>query len=145
MNSKKTGFLITSHGPLAFSILETVEMILGKQNEKKVFFLSLEKEDDLRSYEEKFKKKLEQIFETNEKLYILTDVVGGTPNNTAIKYMINNKKIEVVSGFNLPLVLEILENLDDDINLDEIIKNSKESLKEMKIINEIENEGEEWL
>lgn len=145
MSENKAGILIVSHGNLASSMLETVGMIVGTQNENKLNYVTLDRNDDLKSFETKFYKKVNEMLKINNKLYILTDIIGGTPNNIAIKYMIYNENIKVISGFNLALILEILDNLDCDIDLTKIVQNAKETMVEMKISNDFEESEEECL
>lgn len=142
MSENKAGILIVSHGNLASSMLETVGMIVGTQNENKLNYVTLDRNDDLKSFEIKFYKKVNEMLKINNKLYILTDIIGGTPNNVAIKYMISNNNIKVISSFNLALILELLDNLDYDIDITKIVQIAKETINEIKISNDFE-EGEE--
>lgn len=44
----------------------------------------------------------------SDEVLILTDIKGGTPYNEAYKYYLSNeKRVRVVAGMNLPMVIEL--------------------------------------
>ena len=56
---------------------------------------------------------------------VLTDMFGGTPSNLAISVM-EEEKVEVVAGVNLPLLIKMV-SLRKDQNIKNLIKLSQES------------------
>jgi Phosphotransferase system, mannose/fructose-specific component IIA len=56
---------------------------------------------------------------------ILTDMFGGTPSNLAISVM-EEEKVEVVAGVNLPMLIKI-SSLRGECNIKDLIKISQES------------------
>ena len=56
---------------------------------------------------------------------VLTDMFGGTPSNLAISVM-ENEKIEVVAGVNLPMLIKMM-SIRDKKSIKEIITISQES------------------
>ena len=85
------------------------------------------------------------LLDKNENVIILTDLLGGTPNNTALKIAIENERISVITGYNLMLLIEIFSNIDSELVVDNLIKFGKESLLNVKSIALEEEEDEEWL
>ena len=62
-------------------------------------------------------------------LIILTDLIGGTPNNVSIKQL-NNNRIQIIAGINLPLLLELLMAQSagksiEEIDFKELLNNSQ--------------------
>lgn len=95
--------VLVAHGKLANEMKNSAEMIFGELSDfQTVEFL---KEDGFDSLKEKLQQVLNQ---TDESVIILADLFGGTPFNAscglAMEYP--QKKIEVISGMSLPLVLE---------------------------------------
>ncbi|MFI4853324.1 MAG: PTS mannose transporter subunit IIAB [Candidatus Makana argininalis] len=134
--------IISTHGLSAKYMLNTVEMILGKQkNVECVDFVSGEGSDDL------FKKYNLCIsnLSINHGLIFLVDIWGGSPFNTASRIAINNINIEVISGVNIPMLIEIFMSRNEIISLKKIslkaIKtgiNGIKTLKYLKLLNKKE-------
>ncbi|MCW6666252.1 hypothetical protein NHG34_01630 [Aerococcaceae bacterium NML190938] len=92
-----------SHGPMAKSALESAEMILGQQDT--VDTLEIRVDSTIETT-------VKEIFEITdrydeEEWLILTDIIGGTPFNSAYRYLEHNPKSSIVAGFNLPMLLEV--------------------------------------
>jgi mannose/fructose/sorbose-specific phosphotransferase system IIA component len=100
---KEIRFILASHGQYACSALETLEMIAGKQH--KMTALSLQYGEGI----EEFLEKYEQVITgfPNSVFVIFTDIFGGTPSNAALQLLFAKEDIQIFSGFNLPLLLEV--------------------------------------
>ncbi|MCD5001959.1 PTS sugar transporter subunit IIA [Enterococcus saccharolyticus] len=96
-------FILASHGPFARAALETLEMIAGKQ--PNMTALELQFGEGLEEFVGKYEAEIAQYPE--DTIIILTDIFGGTPSNAALQLLFNHKNIQVFSGFNIPLVLEL--------------------------------------
>lgn len=88
---------------------------------------------------------VENLLVNNEKVIILTDLLGGTPNNTALKIAIENERVSVITGYNLMVLIEIFSNIDNEIDNDNLIKSGREFLLNLNTIVVEEEEEEEWL
>lgn len=129
MNKAQFRILITTHTSLCEGYLNAAALILNSKFGN-VELLSFKENMPT----EKFEKTLLEMIESYsaQPLLILTDLVGGTPTNIAIKCM-GKTSIEIISGINLPLLLEILmmqeagEQL-ENIRFKEIIENAQESI-----------------
>lgn len=104
--------IVVTHGGLAESFYETAGMFIAERSGLAVLGLGV----DL----EKFKNKLSSaVIESEEtEFLILADLFGGTPFNLAAalcrEARMAGKQIEILTGLNLPMLLEILpfaENL----------------------------------
>ena len=101
--------LLLSHGNLARELLATSQMIYGEVDG--IDCISLLSGMDLAHYEEEILSKVQQ---SPEGILVLVDIFGGTPFITASRiYNQNQGKIDmaVVTGMNLPMVLEAMDSL----------------------------------
>ncbi len=96
--------IIVTHGRLASALIETSAMIAGQQ--EKLYAVELEEEQS----PETLKERIEALL--SERSLILTDLFGASPFNVSIKLL---DRCEVVTGVNLPMLLEILMNRDIDL------------------------------
>ena len=61
---------------------------------------------------EKIHKSIEEkisLLDKGEGIIILTDMFGGTPSNISLSFL-QNEKVEVLTGVNLPMVIAIAQN-----------------------------------
>ncbi|GAA3010029.1 PTS sugar transporter subunit IIA [Tetragenococcus solitarius] len=129
MTKAQFRIIITTHSSLCNGYLDAAALILNSKCEN-VELLTFKENMST----EDFEKSLVEMIDVHptQPLLILTDLVGGTPANIAIKYM-KKAAIEIVSGINLPLLLEVLMKQEageqlKDIQFKEVIKNSQESI-----------------
>jgi mannose PTS system EIIA component len=109
--------LLVSHGYLAKEMLATVKMIFGDVNN--IAYLELPYGCDLSDYKSQIAK---YINESEDGLLILADLFGGTPFMISSQLFCNeeyNKKIELVTGMNLGMVLEVVSKI-DTMNIQEL-------------------------
>lgn len=98
------GIVVISHGDLAKSLINTAEFIIGVQNG--IIDVAIDVSDSF----DKIKKKIEvaiQQTDTGDGILVLTDMLGGTPSIASLSF-ISKYRIEVVSGVNLPMILEVI-------------------------------------
>lgn len=109
--------LLTSHGHLAQGVASGFEFIAGKTGYIKVVELD---EAGIGLYRERLTHLLSS--ETDPVL-ILADLKGGTPYNECFKYYLaHTEKVRLVSGMNLPMLLELIPQLTDQTSLDEAVQ-----------------------
>lgn len=103
--------IMITHGDLAKSFYETAGMFIAKRDGLTVLGLGVDMED--------FKSKLRSALLDGEEdeLLILADLFGGTPFNLAVtlcrEAQAAGKRIEILTGLNLSMLLEILPFLED--------------------------------
>jgi fructoselysine and glucoselysine-specific PTS system IIA component len=120
-------FLIATHGRLASGVKSSLDIITGAMDS---IFLIDAYVDDNRSLEEDIKAVLDQIG-NNDELIVFSDIMGGSVTNQVLQYALR-ANVHVVSGFNLPLVIEIVL-ADADIPVEEIIAEAIESAKQQMV------------
>ena len=133
-------FILASHGYFAQEALKSAEMIVGEQSENKVRALSMTLGIDLNQFKEKIQKVVDE-FGVERNILILTDLMGGTPNNASVYSLISNNNVQVISGLNLPVLIEAFTNEHMDLNelKEHLIEVGKSSFIDMeKYINKME-------
>lgn len=113
------GFLLTGHGEFAPGLASSLELVAGKQEAFKVVPFDVEKAAE---YPELLHTEIEQLREQTDAVLVFVDLLGGTPFNQA---MINTQSINdvnVVTGTNLPMLIETLftRNSDASATLDSL-------------------------
>lgn len=97
------GIILASHGEFANGILQSGSMIFGEQKDVKAVILKpSEGPQDIRQ-------KMEEAvasFENPEEVLFLVDLWGGTPFNQASNYFEGHDKWAIVTGLNLPMLIE---------------------------------------
>ena len=89
------------------------------------------------SLKEEIKRNLK---ETNGKVYIFTDLLGGTPFKVSSELALENSNIEVLCGTNLPMLVEasMMISLGLDIDSDSIkdagINNIRPQVKKFEVL-----------
>ena len=121
-----TAIIIGTHGKFSQEILRSSEMIFGKQeNVSAVTFEPGEGPDDL---VKKYKKELEQL-DLKEGVLFLVDLFGGSPFNAASRIVSEDENMDIVTGINLPMLLEVY-GVRDSSNFQELVDTAKNAAKE---------------
>ena len=117
------GILIATHGRLSESLLDAASMLVGETNfTEAVPFLSGQGVEDL---EEAVKKAVLKL-SPNDGILALVDLPGGSPARAVGGLMFDNKQMELVTGVNLPMLLEVLM-LRNSMTLEELVDHAFES------------------
>lgn len=111
------GIVIASHCDLSKSLIETAEFIVGVQ--KGILNVSINAEDCLDEIKTKIELAIQKV-DTGDGAIILTDMLGGSPSIVSLSYM-NKYNIEVVTGVNLPMILEVILHR-NEFNLQRLAK-----------------------
>ena len=98
------GIVLVGHHDLAKSIKTVAEHVVGPLPE--VECISVFPEDDIDLKRKEIQKAIREVNKKNG-VVLLTDMFGGTPSNLAISLM-EEGKIEVISGMNLPMLVKLL-------------------------------------
>ena len=108
--------LLLSHANLCESIYKTIELIMGEIDDR-VSYITLPYGADINEYQEKIEKKA--IDAKEDGILILTDLFGGSPFMTSSKVyrkLQAEVPIEIITGMNLPMIVEIMTNLDKPVS-----------------------------
>ncbi|MDR2191840.1 MAG: PTS sugar transporter subunit IIA [Endomicrobium sp.] len=96
--------VIAAHGELAQELLNSAELIAGKQ--PNLYALKRCADDSIVQMQERLAALLKSI-DGEDGFLIMTDMFGGTPCN-ASAHMCRSFNAEVVSGVNLPMILSAI-------------------------------------
>lgn len=96
-------FLIAAHGTLPAGIQSSLEIIMGSL--ENVFLIQAYVGEN-KSLKEEIDFVLEHI-NADDELIVFTDLMGGSVTNQILQYALK-ENVFIISGFNLPLLLEIL-------------------------------------
>ena len=102
------GLLVITHGDLGGELVKAAEFIMG--NREKITSLSVMSQTN----PDQLSRQIKQAIDTvggPEGVLVLTDMFGGTPNNISLT-MLEEGKVEVVTGVNLPMVIKALSSRD---------------------------------
>lgn len=124
MSSKN--ILVLTHGKFGEELVKSAEMIVGSlENVNALSLMPDMSAEEFRSIVQEF------LDETKDEIICLVDMFGGTPSNT-IMYLSQKYDITIISGVNLPMLLEVYMNLNNetienlaDIALETIIESGK--------------------
>ena len=99
------GVVIVTHGKLASALLDTVELIMGKQEQvKTVTFETGQAVVDLQT---RIAQAVAQV-DSGHGTVILVDILGGSPYNASAMLMMEQGNLEMISGVNVPMLFEVL-------------------------------------
>ena len=125
------GILLISHHTLANAFVETSRMLIGEQDcLDSIGLLEGQAPDDFRD------QLCHKLFTMKEKGYtevlVMADLYGGTPCNQAMQ-LLRDWKLHIVSGINLPMLLQTVLMNDDAVSVGELMdvatQNGKEGIQ----------------
>jgi len=111
-------FLIATHGQLAKGIKSSLDIIVGPM--ENIFLIEAYVtenrpiEDDVRA--------IMQKLTADDELIVFSDLMGGSVTNQILR-TVSGEHVHIVSGFNLPLLIDVLL-ADGDTPVVEVIENA---------------------
>jgi PTS system mannose-specific IIA component len=97
------GIVIVTHSQLGDALIEAAEFILGGKPEATVA-VSVDLKENAEKLRDKIETAIKKVRQA-EGVLILTDMFGGTPSNLSYSFL-EEGKIEVISGVNLPILIK---------------------------------------
>lgn len=110
------GMVLVTHGRLATEFRAALEHVVGPQSQ--VATVTIDPDDDMEARRKDIVDAVSSV-DSGSGVVVLTDMFGGTPSNLAISVM-NGRRIEVVAGINLPLLIK-LASVREDSSLDHAV------------------------
>jgi PTS system mannose-specific IIA component len=95
------GVVVATHGKLAEEMVRTAEAVVGKL-EKIAPVSIVATTPDVRG---DLKTAIQRV-DCGEGVLLLTDLLGGSPTNLCLSFL-SERKVEVVTGVNLPMLLKL--------------------------------------
>lgn len=143
------GFLITGHGEISIGIKNSLEMITGDM--ENIEAIPFYQDESLVAYETNIRDSIVKLNNSCSGVIIFADLMGGTPFRVAMLEADRYENIEVIVGYNLPMLVEgsVLRygNLSAREVADELVKVGHEGLirAEMKAKNNQDSVIEEGI
>lgn len=99
------GLVIVGHGQLAVEMLNATQHVLGPQDH--VTAVGIDPSGDMEECRTQLTDAVREC-DQGKGVIILTDMFGGTPSNLSIS-LLGQKNIEVIAGFNLPMLIKLCQ------------------------------------
>jgi len=106
---RRARIVVATHGDLARALLSAVESIAGPQSDIVCLGLAAGESPDV------FEARLAAALAPDHPALVLVDFPGGTPWNAALRAAHSREQARVVSGVNLPMLLEVALLPADDL------------------------------
>jgi len=121
------GILIVTHGDIGLSLLKSAAQILGKSFNN-TNCISVESNHEIHTYKKTINSELLKL-NSGKGVLIMSDMYGATPTNI-LKDLVVANKIEVLTGINLPMVMQALTNRDSELKklISDCLKCGKDSV-----------------
>ena len=138
-----TGLIIATHGMFSAELLKSSEMIFGSQ--ENVGCITFKPGEGVENLVGKYNKLIEKL-DCEDGILLMVDLFGGSPFNTASILAMKNDKMEIISGVNLPMLLEVFGSREFS-SLSELLVIAQESGKDSirTLIKNIENDIDDEL
>ncbi|CAI0763701.1 PTS mannose transporter subunit IIAB [Serratia entomophila] len=125
--------IIGTHGTAAEQLLKTTEMLLGAQDN--VAFIDFVPGENAETLIEKYNGKISEL-DTGDGVLFLVDTWGGSPFNAASRIAVDKERYEVVTGVNIPMLVETFMARDDNPRFDDLValalETGREGVKALK-------------
>lgn len=111
-------FLITGHGTFSSGLKSSLDLILGRMDHVFVIDAYVDGNTSIESGINDFL----NLSTDQDELLVFTDLMGGSITNQVLRYALR-ENVHVISGMNLPLLIEILM-ADENVPMDQIIESA---------------------
>ena len=98
------GVVVVTHCHLGKELISAAELVVGEEL-KQFQSVSIDPKEGSEEIREKIIAAIRKVDE-GQGVLILTDMYGGTPSNISLS-LLEEKKIEVITGVNLPMLLKL--------------------------------------
>lgn len=125
------GLIVISHGKLAYELISAVNFVLSGKPSTKLTTISMDQNSDFETFKKEIKKSIKKV-DNGDGVLLVTDMFGGTPSNIGLTFL-EEGKVEVISGVNLPMLLK-LSTLHKDITLKQAVQIAEKAGKDNIIV-----------
>ena len=113
------GIIVISHGNFADELISAVNFVLSGRPAIKMVGMNLDTTIDFDAFKKELKRTIKKVDKGNGVL-LVTDMFGGTPSNISLTFLEENK-VEVISGVNLPMLIK-LATISEDTSLSDSVE-----------------------
>ena len=108
------GVVVVTHCHLGEELISAAELVVGEEL-KQFQPVSVDRTEGSEDIREKIISAIRKV-DAGQGVLILTDMYGGTPSNISLSFL-EEKRIEVITGVNLPMLLK-LATYQNDMDLE---------------------------
>lgn len=112
--------IIATHGVAAEQLLKTTEMLIGEQSD--VAYIDFVPGENAETIIGKYQAKLADELAHCDQVLFLVDTWGGSPFNAANRVVDGKENMNIVTGVNVPMLVETFMARDDGPSLDELVE-----------------------
>lgn len=112
------GIIVISHGNFADELISAVNFVLSGRPAIKMVGMNLDTTIDFDAFKKELKRTIKKVDKGNGVL-LVTDMFGGTPSNISLTFL-EEDKVEVISGVNLPMLIK-LATISEDTSLSDSV------------------------
>ncbi len=127
------GLVLVTHGCLATEFRSALEHVVGPQ--KQVETVTIGPDDDMESRRKDILDAVGRV-DSGSGVVVLTDMFGGTPSNLAISCM-NGRKVEVIAGINLPMLIKLASVRDEKPLADAVLQAQEAGRKYINVASRV--------
>lgn len=99
------GFVLTGHGQFSNGLASAIDMVAGDQEAFKVVPFE---GSQAATYSDDLRQAIVELSESCEGVLVFVDLLGGTPFNQAMMIAQDVENLQIVTGTNLPMLIELL-------------------------------------
>lgn len=125
------GIVVITHGKLADELIDAVKFVLSEEPAVKIKGVSIDQTKEFETFKKVIQDAIDSV-DQGDGVLLVTDMFGGTPSNVSLTFLEENK-IEVISGVNLPMLLK-LSTIKDVTDIKDIVKIAEKAGKENIIV-----------
>jgi PTS system mannose-specific IIA component/PTS system mannose-specific IIB component len=126
--------VIATHGDLSDALMGTAKMIFG--NIENVAQVTFKPGEGIENLLDKYQTASESL--EDDHILFLVDLFGGSPYNAASRFVARKENMDIVTGVNLPMFVEVLGKRLAGGTLEELVQTAKlagaEGIKSFKEI-----------
>ena len=101
------GILLVAHGQMASGLLNATELIVGEQ--EAVATIELKEMDAIDALEASIDQEVRKL-NSGDGVLVLVDLFGASPFNASARVAVRYPDVDVITGMNLPMLLETVMN-----------------------------------
>src|SRR3982751_3942460 len=110
------GVVVATHGHLAEEMIRTAEAVVGAIPQRRAVSVVATAPDVRHDVEAAIRE-----VDTGDGVLLLTDLLGGSPTQLCLSFL-QERRVEVVTGVNLPMVLKLGSLRDKPLPIEEIAR-----------------------
>lgn len=134
-------YILASHGGFSKGIYESIKIIVGEQVNVHLITAFIDGNNDI----EMLVKEMFDSINEDDEIIVCSDVFGGSVNNEFMKYLGKRKYLYLITGMNLPLLMQLFLSVEEDTDkmIKEIVYSEDTKVKYCNEIVKLSNNQED--